>query len=483
MPPTNRPCNRGEVPGKKRLRLGFVLLVALLMAASLAPQGPASATREVNLKTFDAAWRMVAETHFDATFNGVDWDQVRDELRPRAAEAEDRAELRLVLEEMVARLGQSHFTFLSAPGGASRLERADSLPSGCAQEAWRSLGESLYPATGRADKTGATGLELRAIDDQVLVRRVDAGTGAAEAGVRSGWSVASIEGLSIQDALPCLEGFEGGHQRQQILQTWLAQLFRGAVGSTVHASFEKADGTRVDLGLERMAPHGELVKFGNLPPIFTHLDVRWLSSEEGSRVAVVEFNAWMLPVALRFDAVMDEIREADGIVIDLRGNRGGIAAIAQGVAGHFVDEKTSLGTMKSRNNDLKMFVNPRRSTRDGRKVEPYSGPLAILVDGMSASTSEVFAAGLQDLGRARLFGEPTAGAALPAVAESLPNGDVFLHATMDFIRPGGGRVEGHPVQPDVSAPVTRSDLVAGIDAALDKALAWIDETRHAASDG
>ena len=84
---------------------------------------------EMNLATFDAAWRMVAETHFDETLNGVDWDQVREELRPRAGEAKDHAELRLILQEMVATLGQSHFTFLSATGDISKLADS-SLPSG-----------------------------------------------------------------------------------------------------------------------------------------------------------------------------------------------------------------------------------------------------------------------------------------------------------------------------------------------------------------
>ena len=458
---------------QRHLRPGLPILLALLVAASLDAQSSRSAVEEMNLATFDAAWRMVAETHFDETLNGVDWEQVRDELRPRAAVAKDRGELRLLLEEMVGRLGQSHFSFLAGSDVAGQQETR-SQPSGCADQAWRSLLESLDLSSSTTAEQGATGLELRALDDEVVVRRVDTGSAAAEAGVRAGWRVISVDGVSIDDAVACLEDYDERGYRQLVLQTWLAHLLRGTKGGTVGTAFEVDQGRRVDLDLRLMSPVGEVVKYGNLPPTLTRFDVRWKTTQAGSRVAVVEFNAWMLPVALGFETAMDEIRGADGIVIDLRGNRGGIAAIAQGVAGHFVDEKSSLGTMKSRTDDLNLFINPRRSTRDGRRVEPYSGPLAILVDRMSASTSEVFAAGLKDIGRARLFGEATAGAALPAVAESLPNGDVFLHATMDFIRPGGGSVEGHPVQPDVNTVVTRSDLLAGIDAALEKALSWID---------
>ena len=99
---------------------------------------------------------------------------------------------------------------------------------------------------------------------------------------------------------------------------------------------------------------------------------------------------------------------------------------------------------------------------------------ALLIDEGSASTSELFAAGLRDHDRARLFGGRSAGAALPAVMDRLPNGDVFMHAAMDYIRPNGERVEGRPIVPDVTTALRRADLRAGRDAALEAALAWID---------
>jgi carboxyl-terminal processing protease len=131
--------------------------------------------------------------------------------------------------------------------------------------------------------------------------------------------------------------------------------------------------------------------------------------------------------------------------------------------------------MRSRKDSMILYVTPRRSTRDGGRVEPYAGPVAVLLDELSASTSEVFAAGLRDLDRVRLFGQPTAGAALPSVIEKLPNGDLFQHAMMDFVRPNGEPVEGRPVQPDVAIELRREDLLAGRDATLEAALAWIDE--------
>jgi len=95
------------------------------------------------------------------------------------------------------------------------------------------------------------------------------------------------------------------------------------------------------------------------------------------------------------------------------------------------------------------------------------------VDGCSASTAEIFAGGLKDLKRARVFGTHTAGAALPSIFERLPNGDGFQYAIANYVSEGGRPLEGIGVTPDEEAGPSRSDLLAGRDPALDRALAWI----------
>jgi carboxyl-terminal processing protease len=109
----------------------------------------------------------------------------------------------------------------------------------------------------------------------------------------------------------------------------------------------------------------------------------------------------------------------------------------------------------------------------GVRVAPYAGPLAILIDPQSLSTSEFFAGAMQAVGRARLFGERTGGMALPAIAERLPNGDVLYHAIADFVDAGNRRLEGVGVTPDVAPPVTRAALLDGADPVYDAAIAWM----------
>jgi carboxyl-terminal processing protease len=147
-----------------------------------------------------------------------------------------------------------------------------------------------------------------------------------------------------------------------------------------------------------------------------------------------------------------------------------------GVAGHF---GTPSGTAKMRAQSLSCVANPRRVDTRAQRVTPFAGPVALLVDELSISTTEIFAGGLQALGRARVFGSQTSGQALPSVPERLPNGDILYHAIADFLSPVGKPLEGAGVTPDEITPVTRRALLAGKDPARDAALAWAARRRDA----
>src|SRR4029450_6645469 len=151
-------------------------------------------------------------------------------------------------------------------------------------------------------------------------------------------------------------------------------------------------------------------------------------------------------------------------------------AMIMGIAGYFTPNRDTLGLMKTKamTEPLKFNANPRLVNADGQRVEPYAGPVAILVDGLTGSASECFAGGMQSLGRARVFGQTSMGRALPALFDRLPNGDVLLHAWGDFVTGTGVRIEGRGVVPDVPVALTRASLLDGRDATLEAALAWID---------
>ena len=426
------------------------LAAALLVAASV----PTSAQAPHAVETFDAVWRIVRDTHFDKTFNGVNWDAAREEFRPKAAAASTTSELRQVLHAMLGRLGQSHFSVI--PGAAGSGEDAEAVAvSGSAEAAF----------------------DVRLIGGDVLVTRVEPGSSAATAGVRPGWKVSAIDGKPLNDLLKRLA--EAPDDRVRGLEAWRAVKgrLRGSEGSVVNVTFVDASGAVVTKGIARTREQGQPVTVGTLPTMFVRVTSEARTTPGGRRAGVIGFNVWMAAVDAQFAKAVDEHRSAAGIIIDLRGNPGGLAAMMMGIAGHFVNEQTPLGTMKMRDGEMTFPANPRRVNAAGERVDVFGGPVAILVDSLSGSASECFTGGMQSLKRVRVFGERSMGAALPSQFDRLPNGDVFIHATGDFVTGDGTRLEGRGVIPDQPAPITRADLLAGRDPALYAALAWID-TAH-----
>ena len=214
-----------------------------------------------------------------------------------------------------------------------------------------------------------------------------------------------------------------------------------------------------------------MAKFGNLPPLPASLTYERVQ-QGGKTVGVIQFNIWMPVLAPQFDAAIDALRDADAIVIDVRGNFGGVGGMSMGIAGHFLDSALTIGTMHQRGSALKFVANPRVVDTHNHAVKVFAGPVALVVDELSISTTEIFVAGMQELGRARVFGVQTSGQALPSVPERLPNGDILYHAIADFTSPSGKPIEGAGVRPDTKAPLTRKALLAGFDPARDAAIAW-----------
>jgi carboxyl-terminal processing protease len=438
----------------------------LAFAAALGTAAPAAAQSDhaaarispaEAVATFDSAWSRVRNAHYDTAMRGVDWTRVREELRPRAERATTLAELRGVLSEMLARLGESHYGVIPKEvedvfeaTGAARGDSADTPP-------------------------GDVGLSVRLLGSDVVVSRVEAGGPADRAGVKLGWIVDSVGAFTARRNAERVARLRTEAERRLALlriPAGVASAFGGAPGSVVRAAFRDGAGRRVVATLTRRAAPGDVVHYPNLPTFVALVEHELLPLAGGGCVGVIRFNIWMPSVLPQFDRAMDAVRDCRGIVLDLRGNPGGAGAMVMGIGGHFLDSAVSLGTMRTRGNELHFVVNPRRANTRGEPVRPYAGPLAIVVDPLTGSTSEIFTAGLQAVGRARVFGEPSAGQALPAMATRLPTGDVLLHVIADFVAPNGRRVEGRGVVPDERVPLRRTDLLAGRDAALEAAVAW-----------
>lgn len=396
--------------------------------------------RQLNVASFDTIWKTIHNYYFDPQFGGVDWDAVRAELRPRVERAETMAAARAAMKDALARLGQSHFNIIP-------------------NDVYRGIAASA--AAGETE----TGLTVRVLDGLAVVTKVRADSAAARAGVKTGWQITHIDDEDLAPILTELADCYAGRTTQQsMLTAAVKSRLAGPVGTPAVVRFIADRGQSVIRSIDRERPSGKCTHFGHLPPMWVSFDSRRLESDVG----YIAFNLFLEPVTLmpRYREALREFSGAAGIVIDLRGNPGGIGALAMGMAGHLVEHADQpLGTMRGRQMELKFAIFPQ--------PDVYTGPVAILIDGCSASTAEIFAGGMKDLGRARVFGRRSAGAALPSAIVRLPNQDAFQYAQADYVSGSGHRLEGQGVLPDVEVVPTRAALLAGRDPTLEAAVEWI----------
>jgi len=210
--------------------------------------------------------------------------------------------------------------------------------------------------------------------------------------------------------------------------------------------------------LKRQQPDGQPVKFGELPTFYAKIQAKRLAQGIG----YVRFNIFMVPLLDQIQKAVQSFHDAPGIILDLRDNPGGVGGMATGVARLFYKERATLGTMKLRQGEVHFVVFPA--------ADAYTGPVAILTDEGTGSTSEMLAAGMQESGRAIVIGQPSVGAVLPSVIEKLPIGARLQYAIADFKTPQGILIEGRGVLPNVPVEITREELLAGHDPALEKAV-------------
>jgi carboxyl-terminal processing protease len=403
------------------------LIFAVPALAQLSPKDQAT-----SLASFELVWSTVRDHNPDPNLNGLDWQAVHDSLEPRVQHAKSADEVRSILREMVARLGVSHYAII--PGD---------------------LYAAVADAPAAPDSASATGIETVILDGKAVVKSVMPDSAAARAGVRSGMVLDGIDGSPL--ALVPASG--NGLPARAV-----ASKLNGAAETRVSLDLTDATGKAKHVELERRDPEGKATGFANLPQTRLLFESRALTGGIG----YIRFNEFLDPVSLmpRFAAALKDFARAPGVVLDLRGNPGGIGVMAMGIAGYFIDEAgKQLGEMKMRDSTLKFIVFPRPET--------YAGRLAILLDEGSASTTEILAQGLQDLKRARIFGTRSAGAALPSDIIRLPDGDGFQYPTASYTSSGGRVLEGNGVIPDVEARQSLASITGGEDPVIDAAVEWI----------
>jgi carboxyl-terminal processing protease len=364
------------------------------------------AAQAQQLETFDAVWKTIADKH---------WNPKHLESLPGGGSWES-------LREPYRQRVQS---------AANQSEVRAIL-----REMIAKIGKSHYAIAGLEMKGASAmrqgggtspGFRVGLVEGKVVVT----GLNPKFTQVALGWELKAVDGTPILTTIEAAETLQTGLRLHQMLQNQIS----GFAGETLTYDFAMTGGVKKkvtkDVGYFRLDMFLDVVR--------------------------------VLP---QFEQAIAACAKCKGFIIDLRGNPGGVAVMANAMAGWFVkDAGVKLGTMYQRGVDLNFAVIPR--------LNGFAGPLAVLVDSASASTSEILAGGLQDLKRARIFGSRTAGAALPSVIETLPNGDLFQFAVANYVSESGRELEGIGVKPDSEVAHTLAALRAQRDRPIEAAINWV----------
>ncbi len=248
----------------------------------------------------------------------------------------------------------------------------------------------------------------------LTVVEVFEGTPAAEAGLKAGDRITRI----------------GDESTVNITTSTAASRLRGPSGSRVTIWVERPGETtprRYDLLREQI--HVNSVNAKMLPG-----RVGYIKLEAFQRNSYADFRRSLL--GLHQDGMK-------GLVIDLRGNPGGLLEIAVMIGDAFIDAGTIV-TTAGRDPDKREV---RNATSQGTEPDDY--PIVVLVDSESASAAEILAAALQSHGRALVVGDTTFGKGSVQIVEQLPDGEDLKLTVAEYLTPGDFSIQARGVRPDV----------------------------------
>jgi carboxyl-terminal processing protease len=278
----------------------------------------------------------------------------------------------------------------------------------------------------RERRVGQSGLGLRVAvqRDSLVVASVVPGGPAALAGIRPGERLVAVDGRPIGAGDPGLA----------------ATLLEGPEGSAVVLGLARGGRLReVTLVREVVVPET-------------------VAAERRDGILWIRVSGFSVLTERRITAALvDGFAEAPprGVVLDLRGNRGGLLGQAVAVADAFLAEGEVVRTAGRHPDAIRRYAAAGQDLAQGR-------PVVVLVDGRTASAAEIVALGLAERGRAALVGSTTLGKGLIQLVAPLPNEGEILVTWSQVLAPSGWPLQGLGVMPALCTSLGPEALAAGL---------------------
>ena len=338
---------------------------------------------------------MVDRTYVDATFNQVDWEAVRTEYL--AAEYATREDAYDAIREMLELLEDPYTRFMDP-------------------QEFRNM---------QVDTSGElTGIGIQITQDEdsneiVVVSPIE-DTPAFDAGLRSqdviiGIDGESTEGMDLNDAVSRI---------------------RGPIGSEVTITIRR-EGETLDFTIARARIEIHPVRYT-------------VKASPAGQVGYIRLTQFSANAASEMREAIEALEQEGivGYILDLRSNPGGLLYSSIEIARMWLDDGGIVSTVNRQGVVDEEAANNRALTNK---------PLVVLVDGGSASASEILSGALQDNQRAQLVGTQTFGKGLVQSVRSLPDGSGVAITVAKYLTPSGRDINKQGIAPDVVLELSEAD--------------------------
>ncbi len=380
----------------------FLAILTFFLSVSIYPG--VSQTSSPQVEVFEQVWETVNDNFFDPDFNGVDWEQMRSKYAPLAAKTRSTEELAVVINQMLAELKTSHTYFYT------QAEPAYYQIAGIFSE-YILKNLKQYLPDGKLEYTGI-GIYTEDIDGQTFIKAILEGSAAAKAGLRVGDRILSVDGKPFQP----IESFVGKAGEELEVQIVRQQDASPQAIAVVPQNFNPAT-----MFLDAMKDSVEIIE------------------RDGQKIGYIHIWSYADPVyqeQLETELIEDRLKDADGLVWDLRDGWGGASP-----------------------NYLNIFTAPTPTItsvfRDGVKRQKnyqWQKPVVMLVNQGSRSGKEILAYGFRKYNVGQIVGSTTAGAVVAGSPFVMKDGSLLYLAVAD-VYVDGKRLEGEGVIPDIAVPL------------------------------
>ena len=355
---------------------------------------------------YDRAWNLINTKYVDQTNNDQDWRRWRHKYDNVIETDEDAY---VAIETMVSSLNDVYTRFLNPKEYA---EETDSIQG----------------------KLSGIGVQIGVRDGKLLIIAPLEDTPGERAGLKAEDEILEIDGKSTK-------------------------------GITVDAAADKIrgkEGTQVTL----------LVKRGNEPAksytiTRANIELKSVSTKLPENVKIapnvgyIRLSSFISRTATdEFKKALEQNKDKDGLIIDLRSNPGGLLTNAIYIADFFLDSKVIVSTV-----DRDGYKETQRST----KATISDKPLVVIINGGSASASEILSGALKDNKRAVIVGKKSFGKGLVQEINRMPDGAAMHITIQKYLTPSGTDINKKGIVPDIEVDYTKEDVDKKIDPQIAKA--------------